>query len=95
MYFFMASSSSPPTHGGEDGRQPRQDNTTGYCMLNREELIAATDLLKRQIEILENSGRYPEAVTKLRAELAELEGCVAEMESDVASRIPRPNAPGR
>jgi hypothetical protein len=72
------------------------DNNSGYSMLNREELIAAIEPLKRQIEILASSGRHPEAVTKLRAALAEIEGCVAEMESDVASRTPpRPTMPRR
>jgi prefoldin subunit 5 len=51
---------------------------------NRQELIAAADQIKRQIEALESSQRYPKAIPKLRAALAEIEDCVAEMESDVA-----------
>jgi len=64
-------------------------------MLNREELIAATNMLKRQIENLEDSGSFPEAVMKLRAALAEIEGCVSDLASDVTSRTPRPKTPRR
>lgn len=54
----------------------------------REELIAAREQIKRQIEILENPlrfyDRYPEGVAKLRATLAEIENCLAQMELDRA-----------
>ena len=49
----------------------------------RSQLIEAREQIKRQIEILENpirfSDRYPEGVAKLRATLAEIESCLAEL----------------
>lgn len=54
----------------------------------REDLIAAREQIKRQIETLENPLRsydlYPEGVAKLRATLAEIEHCLAQMEEDHA-----------
>ena len=51
----------------------------------RAELIEARERIKRHIEILENpmraSDAYPEGVAKLRATLAEIESCLAEIGS--------------
>jgi hypothetical protein len=49
----------------------------------REELIEARERIRRQIEILESPARfydtYPEGIAKLRATLAEIESCLAEL----------------
>jgi len=50
---------------------------------SRAELMKARERIKRQIEILQNPIRfydqYPEGIAKLRATLAEIEKCLAEM----------------
>ena len=52
----------------------------------RAELLAARETLKRQIDVLENPMRaidaYPQGAAKLRAALAEIEDCLAQMEGD-------------
>ena len=51
----------------------------------RIQLIDARDNLKRQIEILQSPMRfsdvYPEGIAKLRATLAEIESCLADMDN--------------
>ena len=51
----------------------------------RQELIDARENIKRQIEILQNPIRfydtYPEGIAKLRATLAEIESCLADMDN--------------
>lgn len=52
----------------------------------REELMTARETVLRQIEILETPFRsydqYPEGVAMLRAKLAEIDECLAQMEPD-------------
>lgn len=51
----------------------------------RAELIEARDSIKRQIEILQYPIRfydtYPEGIAKLRATLAEIESCLAQIDT--------------
>ena len=65
---------------------PMADDTT------RAELLAARETLKRQIEVLENPMRrmdvYPQGIAKLRATLAEIEDCLAQIDAGEADKSP-------
>jgi hypothetical protein len=60
-----------------------------HGLSNVHELNEAVAEINRQIVRLHDSGFYPKAIPKLRASLAELEGCVARLGRD-AGQSPHP-----